>query len=144
MSTVITTDFFRRFKPDLSDRRCLNIARWFTLLLGVVGTGSAVLLAWLKNASLGDRYVKIAGLFCGGLAGLFVAGIFTRRTNWIGALVGFATSAVVLVPGPASRRRSLLPVRADRHWLLLRAGMVGQLTRAGRRQESGGTDDLHD
>ena len=96
MATAITTDFFRRFKPGLSDHHCLNLARWLTVLLGVVGTCSAVVIAWLNDASLWDRYVKILGLFGGGLAGLFALGIFTRRANWIGALVGFVASAVVL------------------------------------------------
>ncbi len=96
MATAITTDFCGRFKPGLSDHQSLNLARWLTVLLGVVGTGSGILIAWLNDVSLWDRYVKLVGLFGGGLAGLFALGIFTRRANWIGALVGFVGSAVVL------------------------------------------------
>ncbi len=49
MATAITTDFCRRFKPGLSDHHSLNLARWLTVLLGVVGTGSGVLIAWLND-----------------------------------------------------------------------------------------------
>ena len=36
------------------------------------------------------------GLFGGGLAGMFVAGIFTRRAHQTGVLIGFAVSASIL------------------------------------------------
>ena len=96
MATAITTDFYRRFRPAASDGRSLRLARWLTLLLGAVGTGFALYMAWLASTSMWDQYIKIVGLFGGGLAGLFAAGIFTRRTTGAGALVGFAGSALLL------------------------------------------------
>ena len=96
MATTITTDFYRRFRPAASDRRSLGLARWLTLLLGAAGTGFALYMAWLGSTSMWDQYIKIVGLFGGGLAGLFAAGIFTRRTTGAGALVGFAGSALLL------------------------------------------------
>jgi len=96
MATAITTDFYRRFRADVSDHHCLNLARWLTILLGVLGTGSAIIIAYLNDPSMWDQYTKILGLFGGGLAGLFAAGIFTRRTNGAGIVVGFVVSGVIL------------------------------------------------
>jgi len=96
MATAITTDFYRPLVPDASDRHLLAVARWLTLLLGVLGTGSAVLMAVLNSPSMWDQYMKVIGLFGGGLAGLFALGIFTRRTHAAGAIAGFLASAVVL------------------------------------------------
>jgi len=52
-------------------------------------------MAQFDIASLWDVFLKIIGLFGGGLAGLFVLGIFTRRTNGYGAVGGFVMSIIV-------------------------------------------------
>ncbi len=96
MATAITTDFYRRFRPAAGDAQCLRLARVLTLLLGVMGTGSAAFLAALRSPSMWDAYLQILGLFGSGLAGLFAAGIFTRRAGAAGALLGFFASAAVL------------------------------------------------
>jgi len=96
MATAITTDFYRRAVPEASDHRCLRLARWLTVILGVVGTALGLYMAWLESTSMWDQYSKIIGLFGGGLAGLFAVGIFTRRTTAAGAFCGFLASAVVL------------------------------------------------
>ena len=95
MATTITTDF-RRFNPAASDRQCLYLARGLTILLAILGTSLALYMALAQRTSMFDFYIRIVGLFGGSMAGLFVAGVFTRRTNGRGVLVGFFVSAVVL------------------------------------------------
>ena len=53
-------------------------------------------MAYMNSESMWDQYIKVIGLFGGGLAGLFALGIFTRRTTGFGAIVGFVVSAGVL------------------------------------------------
>ncbi|MBA4147483.1 MAG: sodium/solute symporter [Verrucomicrobia bacterium] len=96
MSTVITTDFYRRARPNASDRTCLRLARTLTVLLGIAGTATALLMAGYNIKSLWDVFLRIIGLLGGGLAGVFVLGIFTRRANATGALMGLIASAVLL------------------------------------------------
>ena len=96
MATALVTDFYRRFRPAASDRSSLRLARWLTVVLGAVGTGIAVYMAALGSTSMWDQYTKVIGLFGGGLAGLFAVGIFTRRATGLGAMLGFAGSAVLL------------------------------------------------
>jgi len=96
MATAITTDYYRWLRPNAPDHRCLKLARWLTVLLGLFGTASAAGMAYLQSESMWDQYIKVIGLFGGGLAGLFALGIFTRRTTGPGALVGFAASAGIL------------------------------------------------
>ncbi len=68
-----------------------------TVIIGVLGTGTALLMTYMQNIdSLWEQYMKLIGLFGGGLAGLFALGIFTRRATGPGALIGAAVGAVVL------------------------------------------------
>ncbi|MBP6965185.1 MAG: sodium/solute symporter [Armatimonadetes bacterium] len=96
VATAIVTDFYRRFRPDAPDRRCLNLARWLTVLLGAAGVGTAL---WMANSgikSLWDMFITILGLTGGALAGMFILGIFTRRAHGTGTLIGAIGGAFTL------------------------------------------------
>lgn len=94
-ATAIVTDFYRRFRPQAADSSCLRLARLLTVILGIIGTGTAAWMALMDISSLWDMFLIIVGLFGGGLAGLFVLGAFTKRANSTGALIGFAISIAV-------------------------------------------------
>ncbi len=96
MATTLTTDWYRRFKADVNERRALALARWLTVLLGAFGTCAALLMAIVQSASLWTEYLGIVGMFGGGLGGLFAAGIFTRRITGLDAVVGFFFSAALM------------------------------------------------
>ena len=95
IATVITTDFYQRFSPDATERSSLRIAKWTTAIVGVSGTAFALLMATWDIKSLWDQLNTFIGLFAGGLGGLFLLGMFTRKTNGVGAVVGLVASAVV-------------------------------------------------
>ncbi|MHC4328373.1 MAG: sodium:solute symporter family protein [Planctomycetota bacterium] len=96
MATVLVTDFYYRFKPNSADRTRLMLARIITILLGMFGTGCALLMATYPIKSLWDFFLALLGLLGGGLAGLFVLGIFTRRANSAGAIIGVICSTATL------------------------------------------------
>jgi SSS family transporter len=96
VSTALVTDFYRRFNPDAPDRRCLNLARWLTVLLGAAGVATALWMASSNIKSLWDTFITILGLTGGALAGMFILGIFTRRANGPGTLIGALCGAIVL------------------------------------------------
>jgi Na+/proline symporter len=97
MSTVLVKDFFFRLKKGgLSGRAELVLARWFTGILGVLGTLGALLLASYDIKSLWDVFFKLLGLTGSSLAGLFLLGIFTRRVGGTAAMIGAVVSIFVL------------------------------------------------
>ena len=103
MSTALTTDFYGRLRRSpTKDEARMKFARSATVILGGMGTLTAAWLAWLGTQSVWDQFLKIMGLFGGGLAGLFVAGIFTRRAHQGGVLIGFIVSAATLYWASAS------------------------------------------
>ena len=97
MSSMSTTVIMNLIKgKHRQDRELLKFAKLFTILFGVLATFSAVIVALFKIKSLYDLVFLVIGLFGGGLAGLFILGMFTQKGNSMGALVGFISSAAIL------------------------------------------------
>jgi SSS family transporter len=92
-STALVTDFIRPLNLIQSERGYLRLARGSTFALGVLGTILALLFASSDIKSLWDQFMKILGLFGGSLCGLFCLGIFTKRANGPGAIIGALAGA---------------------------------------------------
>ena len=71
------------------------MARVATLAFGVFGTGFALLMASWNIQSLWDQFQLYIGLFAGGLGGLFLLGMTTKRANGRGAVTGLILSAII-------------------------------------------------
>jgi SSS family solute:Na+ symporter len=98
VSTVITTDFYQSFKKLTNFRIAeLKFARIATIIIGVSGTGIALWMATIGIPSLWDQFNMLIGLFAGGLGGIFLSGILSKRTNTQGAIIGFIGSALIQV-----------------------------------------------
>ena len=96
VSTAYCNDFHAHFRPKTDDRHLLKIARVATILTGVFG----VLLAlWMANSnikSLWDEFYRYLGLFTGGLGGMFLLGMLTKKANSTGTLLGLVASAILI------------------------------------------------
>jgi len=95
-TTVIINDGYRQFLKNVTDASALKAAHRITFFLGVVGTGSALILAALQVRSLLDYMLELLALMGGGLAGIFYLGMFTLRAGTRSVLCGFVASIVVL------------------------------------------------
>jgi cyclically-permuted mutarotase family protein len=95
IATVVTQDGYRRFRPQVSDRTALRLAQWTTALVGIAGTAFALVMAGWNIKSLWDQFNTFIGLFAGGLGGLFLLGMFTRKANGPGAVIGLIVSGLV-------------------------------------------------
>ncbi len=95
-ATAIVTDFMRPFNACKSERGYLNAARFWTFLLGVIGTLLGLVFVNPDIKSLFDTFIVVIGLFMGVLGGLFVLGAVTRRANAGGAMVGAFVGAGVM------------------------------------------------
>ena len=95
VATIGTTDFYDRFGRKKEKEESLRVARRLTVILGIVGTGSAAVMAGLDVKHLWDLVLNIVGLFLGTLGGLFAMGIFSSRATtlhaWLGAVAAIAT-----------------------------------------------------
>ena len=114
-ATVCVNDLYRRYlSPEASERRCLVVARLLTVAWGVVATAIAAYIAVRSQNDPAYKgawhmFVVMQGLLGGGLAGLFVLGIFIKRATWQGAVAGvvYATGALYLAKNMSVRYLSL-------------------------------------
>lgn len=96
VATIFTTDFYGRYKKDLTQKQTAKVAKIATVILGVFATGLSVVLVFMDVNSILDVFQEITGLFIGASAGLFMLGIFTKRANATGALIGAISSGLIL------------------------------------------------
>jgi SSS family transporter len=94
VATAVTTDWYGRFHPEATDRRRLGVARGVTVAVGLAGTALALVMAGWDIKSLWDQLYRFVGLFAGGLGGLFLLGIFSRRAHGTGAVIGLVASGI--------------------------------------------------
>ncbi len=96
ISTVIVTDFMRRFSLLKSERAYFNAARICTFVFGVIGTLMAVLIASADVKSLWESFMSVLGLFGGTMCGLFMLGMFARRVGGVASIIGAIVSVAVV------------------------------------------------
>ncbi len=95
VATVITTDFYQRFRPESDEQARLKLAKWATAIVGISGTIFALFMATWDIKSLWDQLNTFIGLFAGGLGGIFLLGICTKRANGTGAVIGLVVSGLI-------------------------------------------------
>ena len=91
ISATYTIDFHERIFR-FSRERALGAARVVTLVSGACGILFALAMATWDIASLWDQYNMFIGLVSSGLAGIFFLGVFCKRANTPGTLIGLAVS----------------------------------------------------
>lgn len=96
LSTVCVRDFYGRLSKTASEAGQFSLARGLTVFFGLVGTGAAMIIAAYDVKSLWDLFMLVMGLFVGSLSGLFVLGLFLKRSHGRGALVGAISSAAMV------------------------------------------------
>jgi len=96
VATAYVTDFHRRLRPELTEKSYLRVARVVTLVVGTAGTVVALVMAATDIRSIYLTFLEILGLLGGTLTGLFILGIFSRRSSGRGALAGAVMSAAMV------------------------------------------------
>lgn len=102
-ATVLATDFYRRFvRPDADERRQLRFLRVTSIALGAIGTAVALLMISIKSTL--DAWWNLAGIFSGGMLGLFLLGALSRRAGSFAAGIGMVLGLLLLAWAALSPR----------------------------------------
>ncbi len=109
MSLVSIVDFYSRFRPGLTDRRQLVLAKLASCLWGVLGTLAGLSMIRVEQAL--DFSFKMISILGGGLFGMFLLALFVRRAHALGVYIGLAAGVIVTAWGTLDEMaRSGFPV----------------------------------
>ena len=95
VASAFVNDFYGRFTKRTDEQHSMFVARCVTIVLGVIGTAIAIVMASVEIKYLFDLFLKFLGLFGGGLLGVFLLAVLTRRGSSWGAIVGLLAAAGV-------------------------------------------------
>lgn len=91
LSAVGVEDYYRKLRPDATDRHRLAVGKVIVAVCGLLAIGIAALIAWKSDRSL-SLYYAISSIVAAGLAGIFLLAFFSRRANRQGLWVGIAAA----------------------------------------------------
>ena len=96
-ATLIMTDYYRRFvNRDATEKQSMTALYAATIAWGVLGTGMALALVALTESAL-DMWWKLASIFSGGMVGLFLLGMISRRAGNPAGVTAVLTGGLVIV-----------------------------------------------
>lgn len=94
-ATLLLCDIYRRYiRPQATERDSMRVLWGMSLTVGLAGTGMA--LAMLQIESALDAWWTLASIFSGGMLGLFLLGLISRRAQNPAAITGVVVGILVI------------------------------------------------
>ncbi|MFM6976568.1 MAG: sodium:solute symporter [Sphingobacteriaceae bacterium] len=95
-ATVFTVDIYQKyFKPDINDKQKLSLLHISTVAFGLIGLFTG--LAMIGAKSLLDIWWELSGIFAGGMLGLFLLGLISRKAKNTEAVTATIIGVVVIL-----------------------------------------------
>ncbi len=96
-ATLVLNDYYKRFfRRDAGERESMTTLRVATVVWGILGTGMALALVALTDSAL-DMWWKLSSIFSGGMVGLFLLGMISRRAGNPAAVTAVLIGGLVIV-----------------------------------------------
>lgn len=95
MATLTLIDIYKRYvRPNAGERESMRVLHISTAIWGAlcIATG----LAFIHVDTALDAWWKLAGIFSGGVLGLFLLGLISRRVDGMAAAAGVILGALVI------------------------------------------------
>ncbi len=93
-ATIILTDFFQRRKKPLTEKQNMTTLYIASFLLGILGMFIGLAMMSVKSAL--DAWWKLAGIFSGGMLGLFLLGYLSNKVKNIHAVIGVIAGLLLI------------------------------------------------
>ncbi|GAF40016.1 predicted sialic acid transporter [Agrilactobacillus composti DSM 18527 = JCM 14202] len=96
ISSCAVTDFKQRFFDDkLKGLKDVTLARIIIIIAGVLSLSVAIYLLMGNASQTWNLFLTVTGIFGVPIAGIFAVGIFTKRANTTGVLIGLVCSVAL-------------------------------------------------
>lgn len=97
-ATVLYVDYYKKyFRPTASERKSVRFLRLTTVIWGIAGIAVALLLTKAQSAL--DIWWIIAGIFGGGILGLFLLGVFNVNITRSQGIISVIFSVLIIIWG---------------------------------------------
>jgi solute:Na+ symporter, SSS family len=96
LSAALTVDFLTRFRSGVTEAQRLAFAKVVVVTAGLLGIGIGIYSS-RTDAPLIDLILAFMGYFAGGLLGLFLLGMLTKRANGHGAFTGAIVGTLIVL-----------------------------------------------
>ncbi|MEZ6132715.1 MAG: sodium:solute symporter [Planctomycetaceae bacterium] len=95
-ATLILCDIYQRYvRPDAGERESMKVLYLSTFVFGAVGTVTA--LAMIRVRSALDLWWNLQGIFTGGMLGLFLLGLISRKARNPQAMVAVTVGILLIL-----------------------------------------------
>jgi len=95
VATLIVQDFYLRWRPRASERTRMRLLRMLSYATGIIATAIAAKMAGMKSRSLMEFWTTLSSLCGAGFVGVYTLGMFSRRANGTGAVIGACASVLI-------------------------------------------------
>ncbi len=94
ISAVITQDFYSRLRKNVSDREKLVFGKITVVVTGVFAMVVATIFIHMGGEGALGIVISLYAIFSGGIAGMFLLGLFSRTANKRGVYIGIASCVI--------------------------------------------------
>ena len=95
-ATLVLCDIFKRYiRPQAGERESMKVLYLSTFVFGVVGTFTALAMIRVKSAL--DMWWNLQGIFTGGMLGLFLLGMISRRARNPQAVIAVVVGILLIL-----------------------------------------------
>ena len=97
-ATLYLCDIHRRYlRPNASERESMLALHISTLVMGALSILTALGITMIKDSAALDIWWKLVGILSGGVLGLFLLGVLSRRATSFHAAIGVTVGAILIV-----------------------------------------------
>lgn len=94
-ATVILNDFYKRYSKNVNEKNSVKVLYLATAGICILGVLISFLVIRVESAL--DIWWNLAGIFSGGMLGLFLLGYFSQRVTHLPAMIGVAIGLLVIM-----------------------------------------------
>ncbi len=116
LAAIGVEDYYKRFNPNCTEKQQMVIGRTVVLLSGLAAMIVATLYVKAGDTGVLGIVFTLYAIFSGGIAGLFILGLFSKRANRQGANIGII--ACILFTGWAVLTSTKFPIGDEPRILL--------------------------
>ncbi len=95
ISTLVTMDFVKKFRPEKTEKELMEVGRWVTIIVMIIATVWAPQIVHFDK--LWDYLQKSLAWFCPPIVALFVMGLFWRGANAKGSHLGIFVGSILTI-----------------------------------------------